>query len=298
MRANGGILPKVIVGTAQFGAKYGVANSTGPLSQEEAHGIMQIASESGISRLDTAQAYGTTERVIGSFNKARFEVATKIGQFPDFEPDWASWLQARVNSSIEEISPHQLTTLLFHDSTQFLNQDRHATLQALELTHNLHPRLVFGASIYDPIEWEQLKDVTQLKVFQVPFNVFDRRFETSGAILEMFEMGKVVHVRSVFLQGLLLMDPDNLPSYFAPWAPLLKKWRSHCIEKGQSIIGAAASFALRTPFVNGVIFGFDSRNQLEQLIAELRTISLGELDYPNFGEVPAELIDPRRWVLN
>lgn len=289
-------LSRVIVGTAQFGLDYGVANRSGGLSKEESHGIMQIASEFGIVRLDTAQAYGSSESVIGSFTGARFEVHTKIGQFPVVELDWATWLLDRVNSSIAEISRHQLTTLLFHDPTQFLNQTRDTARHALEVAHNQHPDLVFGASIYDPIEWEQLKEIPELKVFQVPLNVFDRRFETSGAIQEMFQMGKVVHVRSVFLQGLLLMDPDNLNSYFSPWAPLLKKWQSHCLEKGQSIIGAAASFAMRNPFVNGVIFGFDSKNQLEELIAEFRTISLGELDYPNFGELPADLIDPRRWA--
>ncbi len=290
-------LSKVSVGTAQFGMNYRVANSSGHLKKEASHGIMQTASESGIVRLDTAQAYGSSESVIGSFTGARFEVHTKIGQFPVVELDWTTWLLDRVNSSVEELSGHQLTTLLFHDPTQFLNQTRDLALHALEVAHNQHPDLVFGASIYDPIEWEQLKDIPELQVFQVPLNVFDQRFETSGAIQEMFQMGRVVHVRSVFLQGLLLMEPDNLHSYFSPWAPLLKKWQSHSLDKGQSIIGVAASFALRNPFVDGVIFGFDSRNQLEELIAELRPISLAELDYPNFGELPADLINPRRWAL-
>jgi aryl-alcohol dehydrogenase-like predicted oxidoreductase len=291
-------LSRVIVGTAQFGLDYGIANSSGGLSKEESHGIMQIASESGIVRLDTAQAYGSSESVIGSFTGARFEVTTKIGQFPESELDWATWLLARVESSVEEISRHQLTTVLFHDSTQFLNQNQDAALHALEVANNQHPELVFGASIYDPIEWEQLKEIPELKVFQVPLNVFDQRFETSGAIKEMFQMGKVVHVRSAFLQGLLLMDPDNLNPYFSRWAQLLKKWQSHCIRNNQSIIGAAAGFTLRTPFVNGVIFGFDSRSQLKELIAELRSSSLEEFDYPDFGELPGDLLDPRRWALN
>jgi aryl-alcohol dehydrogenase-like predicted oxidoreductase len=291
-------LSKVIVGTAQFGLPYGVANSAGVLSHEESCGIMQMASESGVVRLDTAQAYGTSERVIGSFNEARFEVATKIGPFPDVQASWANWLSDRVRSSKANVAPHELSTLLFHDTTQFSNESRDKALLALRVACNEFPELVFGASIYDPIEWEQLKDVSELNVFQVPFNVFDRRFETSGAIKEMFQMGKVVHVRSAFLQGLLLMDPDNLNPYFSRWAQLLKKWQSHCIKNNQSIIGAAAGFALRTPFVNGVIFGFDSRSQLEELIAELRSSSLEEFDYPDFGELPGDLLDPRRWALN
>lgn len=289
-------LSKVIVGTAQFGLPYGVANSFGLLTHEQSHGILRIASEYDIVRLDTAQAYGTSESVIGLFNGARFEVFTKIGPFPNFQAGWTNWLSDRVKSSKANIAPHKLSTLLFHDTTQFLNESRDKALETLKATCNDHPDLVFGASLYDPIEWEQLKDVPELKVFQVPLNVFDRRFEKSGAIREMHQMGKVVHVRSVFLQGFLLMDPDNLPPSLSPWASVLKEWHSHCKENGQGIIGASAIFALRNPFVSGVIFGFDSGDQLEGLIAELRSISLRKLDYPNFGELPADLIDPRRWV--
>jgi aryl-alcohol dehydrogenase-like predicted oxidoreductase len=289
---------KIIVGTAQFGLDYGVANKSGALSQEESHGIMELASESGVFRLDTAQAYGDSEKVIGLFNEATFEVLTKIGTFPELLEDWADWLSNQVKSSKANIAHHKLTTILFHDTTQFLNGSRDKALQALEAMCSENPELVFGASIYDPIEWEQLKHVQELKIFQVPHNVFDRRFEESGAIQEMSKMGKVVHVRSVFLQGLLLMDPKNLPTYFSPWAPLLEEWHFHCLEKGKTKIGEAANFALSNNLVSGVIIGFDSREHLQGLVSELWSTSKEHLDYPKFGQLPPDLIDPRRWRLN
>lgn len=288
-------LPKVIVGTAQFGLKYGLANVGGQLSQEKAHGILTLAAESGIYRVDTAQAYGSSESVIGAFKKEEFEVLTKIGRFPDSEPDWADWLSNRISASSAEISLHNLTTVFFHDTAQFLNESREKTLRTLEIVLERHPEIVFGAALYDPAEWEGLKSAKNLNAFQVPHNVLDRRFENSGVIQEMFQMGKTIHLRSVFLQGLLLMDPDALPGYFAPWAPLLRKWASHCFERGISTLAASAGFALRNPCVSGVVIGFDSAQQLGELIEELRSIGTDALDYPDFEELSINLIDPRRW---
>ena len=43
-------------------------------------------------------------------------------------------------------------------------------------------------------------------MIQCPFNVFDQRLISSGAYKRMKARGIKVHVRSIFLQGLLLKE--------------------------------------------------------------------------------------------
>jgi len=296
MLTQNSLLPKVIIGTAQFGLNYGITNRSGVLPANEAHRIMRLASESGIVRLDTAQAYGASEDVIGSFTEARFEVLTKIGALPGSELDWVDWLSSRIKSSMADLHEHTVTTVSFHDVGIFLNQGRDLAIRTLEVISSKFPDLVFGASIYDPDEWERLRDIQQLRVFQVPHSVFDRRFSQSGALEEMSRMGKSVHVRSVLLQGLLLIDPAALPETLAPWASTIETWQEYCIEQAVSPVGAAVKFALANPLVDGAVVGFDSVEHLHELITGLRSIPENALYYPDFGNLPADLIDPRRWI--
>ena len=58
---------KLGLGTVQLGLAYGVSNSGGQVSPQEALRLLTAASDAGIGAIDTAQAYGTSESVIGQW---------------------------------------------------------------------------------------------------------------------------------------------------------------------------------------------------------------------------------------
>ena len=55
--------PKLCIGTAQLGMDYGITNAKGQVNIDEAKKILQLGLR--IQTLDTAQAYGCAETVIG-----------------------------------------------------------------------------------------------------------------------------------------------------------------------------------------------------------------------------------------
>lgn len=55
---------RLVLGTAQLGMSYGIANKTGLPDLATATAIVQTAWESGICEFDTAQAYGKSEQVL------------------------------------------------------------------------------------------------------------------------------------------------------------------------------------------------------------------------------------------
>ncbi|MGQ9581236.1 MAG: aldo/keto reductase, partial [Armatimonadota bacterium] len=58
-------LSRMMLGTAQLGLEYGIANKLGKPCHEEAKAIIATAFECGINCLDTAAGYGTSEEVVG-----------------------------------------------------------------------------------------------------------------------------------------------------------------------------------------------------------------------------------------
>jgi aryl-alcohol dehydrogenase-like predicted oxidoreductase len=293
MHEQKNLLSNVILGTAQLGLNYGISNVVGSVLPEEAKSVLEAANAQNISLLDTAQAYGNSENVIGQYKKSIFEVQTKIGAFPPSESDWFGWLQKSISQSKQLLGHHQLKTVFMHDTKQLLGAEENKAKEALSNLVRVNLGYSFGASLYEPLEWEKLKKVDEISVFQVPFSIFDRRFEAQ--IQEMLEMNKQVQVRSVFLQGLLLMNPDTLPDYFSPWREVLLEFQEFCYEKKITKVTAAAGFALQVPNLSGVVIGFHERKQLVQLSEDLRNSDIKNLDYPTFGKLEAALLDPRKW---
>jgi aryl-alcohol dehydrogenase-like predicted oxidoreductase len=99
-------------------------------------------------------------------------------------------------------------------------------------------------------------------LIQLPFSVMDQRMLTSGHLERLKNKGVEIHVRSVFLQGLLLMPPDSIPAFFEPVRPLLIRWHAAAQEQGLTVNQAALSFAKNIPYIDTVLVGLDNLAQL------------------------------------
>jgi len=150
-----------------------------------------------------------------------------------------------------------------------------------------------GVSIYDPEELDGLWKRFPFDLVQAPFNVVDRRLETSGWLKRMKVQGTEVHARSAFLQGLLLLTPERRPSKFERWRSLWIAWDRWLAETKLSPTQACLGFPLQRPEIDRVVVGVDSAAQLCALLAA---------DAPSHTDPPAELssldldlINPSRW---
>jgi aryl-alcohol dehydrogenase-like predicted oxidoreductase len=291
-------LSNVILGTAQLGLDYGVSNESGLMNSKEAHALLEAAHRSGVSILDTAQAYGGSETLIGQHANSIFRVQTKVGPFSSKEPNWSAWLEEKVASSQLKLGNQDLNTVFFHDTSQLVGEESKIARDAVINLLSKQSDIEFGASLYDPSEWEAIKKFEEISVYQLPYSLFDRRFETTGVLEEMTQMGKKVQARSIFLQGLLLMNLQDVPKYFYPWRTKLREFHEFCKDAGILPVGAAAAFVLQNPSFDGVVIGFHSKNQLIELISQLSIARSATLKFPSFENLSLNVLDPRKWTLS
>jgi len=196
---------KLGIGTVQFGLNYGVANRQGQVSQDEAKAILGHAWASGMDTLDTAIAYGDSEQRLGEIGIRDWRVVSKLPSIPDGCSDISQWVTDSVNESLQRLKVKCLYGLLLHQPKQLLGQAGgrlYSVLQQLKRDGRIEK---IGISIYDPEELDAVCSHYHLDMVQAPFNIFDRRLIDSGWLARLAEQDTELHVRSVFLQGLLLM---------------------------------------------------------------------------------------------
>jgi len=171
---------KLVLGTAQFGLPYGIANTNGKTSQAEVHAILDYARKAKIDTLDTAIAYGNSESVIGSFDISQRAIISKLPAYPVGRLDVNHWIRLQVEQSLHRLNCSSLYGLLLHRPDQLNESDIgpriFKTLNALK-QENIIEKL--GVSIYHCSELEPLSDY-HFDIVQCPYNVFDRQLAASG----------------------------------------------------------------------------------------------------------------------
>lgn len=284
---------KLALGTVQFGLNYGVANTTGRITHDEAGSVLNLARQSGIDTLDTAIAYGDSETVLGALGVQSWKVITKLPAIPDDCNDVQAWAKEHVLGSIQRLGVGRVYGLLLHRPAQLLEDkgpELHAALQSLKaegLTHKT------GISVYGPAELESLFACYTFDLVQAPLNILDRGLVDSGWADRLKQAGVEVHTRSAFLQGLLLMPAHLRPAKFSRWAEVWKEWDRWLATTNLTPLQACLRYANALECIDRVVVGVDSVGQLNQIIAA----ATGELpSLPMFKLLQDDrLINPVSW---
>ncbi len=254
---------KLAIGTAQFGLNYGIANQNGKVNANQIQSILDFAHEKGINILDTAKAYGNSEKSIGNYLKLT-------------EKTW--YIITKISNSdknlIEQIldSKEKLTVLptiiLAHSANLFLDPMFQSKLQETkdkELVHSI------GVSLYSETEINQVLD-SKLKpdVIQLPMNILDTRLYRCGVLSKLFDREIEIHVRSAFLQGLFYLSKAELEDGFEDLIPYLEKLKSISADIGLTLSELSLLWLVNLKEVSKVIIGVDNVNQLRTHIDTLQ----------------------------
>lgn len=283
--------PVLGIGTAQFGMSYGIKNPDIPTPNEQVAEILKGATDLGFFFLDTAIDYGMSEAVLGKNDISKFSVISKIPQLPEEHSDLNKYVFDQVNGSLNRLNISFLDGLLLHRPLQLLGKmgpEIYDSLCCLK-EEGLVKRI--GISVYAPSDIEAILERYEFDIAQIPANPFDRRFETSNLIAELTGQGVSIHIRSIFLQGLLLMSA--LPKKFLRWSNEWCCWQDWLLESNQSALEACIRHATALSGAEAVIIGINSYSELKQIVAastlepKLSPLAIGVLD--------PELLDPSRW---
>lgn len=286
---------KIILGTAQFGLPYGIANAQGQISCQEGAQILALAQRAGIRTLDTAIAYGNSETALGDLNVANWQIITKLPEMPALSgPDQvAAWVETQVQGSLTRLRIPSAYGLLLHRPAQLRTDQGPALYRALRAQQASGRIGKIGISIYGPDELENLPPEMSFDIVQAPLNILDTRMIRSGWAARLGAAGCELHVRSIFLQGLLLMPATARPAYFSRWDALWKKWENWLADSGLSPLQACIRHALRTTDAKRVVIGVDHAAHLESILAATQG-TLPKL--PDGLEMPdPALINPALW---
>lgn len=292
------MIKKLAIGTVQFGLDYGISNLTGQTSLSDVRNILSMAKKTGIQYLDTAPAYGDSETVLGKVIDDHFRLITKIPDLSQTETPLELFQQS-FQQSLGRLNRSEIYGLLAHRASDLLGDYGQPLFDAL--TELKAEGLVkkIGASVYDCDEIEQLLQRHRIDLVQLPLNVFDQRFINAGQLDALKREGVEIHVRSAFLQGLMLMSPAQLPAYFNPWLAHIKNYHATVSEAGISLLQAALEFVLQQPLVDRLILGINSPAQLNEIIETTRltvkTAAGTSLDYQRFAVNEKQLVNPTCW---
>ncbi|MBU3585142.1 aldo/keto reductase [Polynucleobacter sp. AM-26B4] len=286
-------MSRIALGTAQFGVPYGIANQVGQVSRVEAKSILHEAYTGKLDTVDTAIAYGESESCLGEAGINGFKIITKLPGIPAGCKDIRGWVEQQLEASLSRLCTDKIDGLLLHRPEQLLGSNGNILHQSLEGLKDKDLVKKIGISIYSPAELESTINRFRFDIVQAPFNVIDRRLLSTGWLQRLKESGIEIHTRSVFLQGLLLMNQDAIPPKFFPWSGILEKWHAWLRENNISALQASLAFSLSFAQIDRVVVGVDSKNQLLEILKAENCLFNTEI--PNFSSEDEKLINPANW---
>lgn len=283
-------MQKLVLGTANFGDNYGISNKL-RLSTQEVDEMLNWASGK-IEELDTSEDYKGSHKAISKHAK-NFKVTTKInlnqlGSIKDLAP--------KVINICKEVGIEKINRVLLRPHTA----DPNFTLDAIKELEKL--RLIgsiasLGLTIYETKEMDYFMGVVDFPItFQVPLNLLNRSFQEQISSNPIRYQGFNFYVRSVFLQGLLLMNPEEIPLHLKEASEPIRCLNDKLTKLRLSTLEATFAFIKDQNWATGTLVGVASLDELKTnfyAFEEKKEIDwsfLQDLPYP-----PARILDPRRW---
>ena len=276
----------LVLGTAQWGSAYGVTNSVGRLTDQQIAEIAEIALEAGIRFADTAAGYGDAEARLAPWAK-NFAITTKVkgsGSMP---------IPTQISESFGRLGVEQVRCCLIHDWASLTDEEANDAAKALKEAKAQGKIEKIGISAYDEHDLQRaLAIFGTVDAAQVPVSILDRRLVGSVAIEALVVQGCEIQARSVFLQGLLAARSESALGQH----PDVQGFHSTCEEMNLDPIRGALSFVRELSWVNQVVVGITSAQELKEILRSNATGSANHL-LKLSGSQDANLVDPRNWTV-
>lgn len=281
----------LVLGTAQFGAGYGVMNNAGRMQDQGVRGVCATAVAGGIEVFDSSPYYGDAQQRMGALlsSDRRPRFVSKFGLSDHHVPA----LDELITRTLNELRVDRLAGLLFH-RVDDLRDSR--ALDAAALLRNARARGLVdqvGASVYSLADLEAaLEILPDMDIVQLPGNVLDRRLLDHPLLAEFHSRGGSVHVRSAYLQGILLASPERIPARLARLRPVVTELRAIAQERGATVIEFLLGFLKHHPVVDAVVVGALTVDEMRGTLAAWDRAPEAEWAAPELDE---RLLDPRKW---
>lgn len=283
----------LILGTATFNAGYGISNKDIEIDENRVREIVSVAQNLGIKEFDTAPGYGRAEEYLGRFLDPQMEprISSKINSENSRS---TKRILESVRTTLVQTKTKKLKNVYLHDPAALTGPMARETFSGLRELVSLNLVERIGLSAYDLDSILRAREsFPELNTFQVPENICDRRMRHSKDLIDLHRDGVTFDVRSVFLQGLLLMPYEGLPPGFKVAKNILRQLHNVANSHGFSPLDFCLAYVKSIPWATGVIVGAASASQLRQTVTSQSVLPPDwEL---RIDTLPIRMLDPRQW---
>lgn len=308
-------LDKFVLGSAQFGMQYGINNSE-ELSIDLVSKILQKAIDAGITKIDTARAYGNSELILGNFFSTldpsnNLHITTKLSPLSEFDENHLQSISSlkkaidnSLRASIKNLQIKTIDCLMLHRATDLL-QNEGIILEELNKYKEVDLIRSIGVSIQTPAELESVLAINNVSQIQMPFNILDSRWVSCIELIKQEKKKRPIKIftRSTFLQGLLLSDnPEKWSAAHAlnEFRDVLSSLKSFQVKfKRNSFSDLLLNYVAGHDWIDGVVIGVDDSIQLLENIEifQNKVLSPYELEYidMNKPKVSKKTLNPALW---
>lgn len=284
------LLRKMVVGTAQFGLDYGFNTATAKkVTQEDCNEMLDVSRANHITMLDTAEAYGDAIDKISLYHSSheqKFEIISKFLSADD--------VLKPLRNSLHKLAIDRYHTILAHKS-QDLFSNRSVQNDLTELKNSGQTKYI-GVSIYTNEEFQQAIDCEFVDLIQFPFNLLDNMSQRGELMIKAKKAGKILHARSVYLQGMFLKE-FPLPLRLKPLESYLQRLKDLCRDNNISMISLCLEYVFKNDMIENVIVGQHRPAQLRSNVDLIKNFKGGAYlkDVDDILVKEAELLSPRNW---
>lgn len=292
-------MTKLGIGTVEFGMTYGVGNTEPQASPLKITEILQFARENNILTVDTSPLYGSSETVLGQDPKILdvFRVITKtlkFSEYPITDTDVAK-LDKTFRGSLDRLNQEKIYGLLVHQVSDLLAAGGEKLYEKLKNLQEAGLIQKIGVSLYEPWELEEVVSKYALDLIQVPLNALDNRFVIDGHLNYCIRNGIEVHVRSVFLQGLLLIDRNTIPENLEGLSDELKRFSIVAKSYQLSLVEMAIASVKAYDSADVILVGIRSKKELQEIKNAFECPIPPRFDPSHAIASENPLINPRNW---
>lgn len=288
------MLNKLILGTVQLGLPYGINNVHGQITLDNSLTLLEEAFKSGITFLDTAEAYGNAHEIIGLFHRrnasTRFNILTKLPH------EFTEQIDEKVERYLDQLQVDSLYGFSFHSFASYNRRIKGVSRQLRKLKEKGQINKI-GVSVYTNEEAIKSIEDPLIDFIQIPYNLFDNCHLRNEVLEKASNSDKEIHTRSCFLQGLFFMSPESEN----PVVGVLKEELSFINDIAKryniSIQDLALHYTFKNRMINSVLIGVDNWEQLLQNIVSLQRRvpkeALMEVERIKIKDI--DLINPTLW---
>ncbi len=294
------------LGTVQLGLNYGIANRLGKPNKEDAYQILSAAISGGVNFFDTARKYGDSEIILGEyFSRLRpkenviycskiSNISTEISNVKELQV----YINNQINQTLNHLRISKLPFYMLHDSKDLKIYNK----KIIEILNELKDEgkiANFGVSVYTEDDVKNVLQFDDISVIQIPINIFNSKLHIEGYIKELAEKKIFIIARSIFLQGLFFLEPEEVKLKVPAAEQPMKELREFAKKIRLSIDELALGYVKSIPEISTIIIGAETPAQVKRNISLFnetmlsRTIieDLGNL----FANLPNNVVNPSLW---